>query len=123
MLLGHKLTFFQDWLWDNKRKFLQRFYVFVSCTQDVDLGQTNDQSGWHEGLVVIPTPHSSGYVSTDDGAGRREAVVGQEHTARLQLQLERGEGVRVIVLAKSSVHCFWAFSNTIKKGMRGRRKA
>lgn len=61
----------------------------MPSTEDTNLRQANYQSPRHGGLVVVPATHSAGNVATDDSARRREAVIGEEHTAGLQLQLEK----------------------------------
>lgn len=61
----------------------------MPSTEDTNLRQANYQSPRHVGLVVVPATHSAGNVATDDSARRREAVIGEEHTAGLQLQLEK----------------------------------
>lgn len=63
----------------------------MHSTEDTDLGQAHYQSPGHGGLVVVPATDGAWNVSTDDGARGRKAVIRQEHTARLQLQLEREE--------------------------------
>lgn len=62
--------------------------MFVSSTNNADLGQADHQSPRHGGLVVVPAANGTRDVPTDDGAGRGEAVIRQEHAAGLQLHLE-----------------------------------
>lgn len=67
----------------------------MPSTEDANLRQADYQSPGHGGLVMVPATHGAGNVATDDGARRGEAVVGEEHAARLQLQLEnRGKKIR-----------------------------
>lgn len=82
-------TLLQDRLGDHEGKLLQGLHVLVSGAEDTDLGQADHQSPRHGGLVVVPAAHGAGYVTADDGAGRGQAVVGQEHAARLHLQLRQ----------------------------------
>lgn len=84
-------TFLQDGLGDHKGELLQRLHVLVPSTEDADLWQADNKGPRHGGLVVVPAPDGAGNVTADDGARRGEAVIRQEHTARLQLQLEKGE--------------------------------
>lgn len=84
-----EVTFLQDGPGDNKGELLQRLHVLVAGAEDADLRQAHHQRSGHGGLVVVPAANGARYVAADDGAGRREAVVGKEHAARLKLQLVR----------------------------------
>ena len=81
-------TFLQDRLRHHKGQLLQGLHVLVSSTEDTDLGQADHQSPRHGGLVVVPAADGAGYVAADDGARGGQAVVGQKHAARLDLQLQ-----------------------------------
>lgn len=85
------VTFLQDGPGDNKGELLQRLHVLMAGAEDADLRQAHHQRGGHGGLVVVPAADGARDVAADDGARRREAVVGQEDAARLQLQLVRGK--------------------------------
>ena len=50
-------------------------------TEDTNLGEADNQSSRHGGLVVVPAADGARYVTTDDSARRGEAVIWQEHTA------------------------------------------
>lgn len=63
----------------------------MACAEDADLRQAHHQGRRHGGLVVVPASDGAGNVAADDGARGGKAVIGQEHAARLQLKLERGE--------------------------------
>lgn len=62
----------------------------MAGAEDTDLGQAHHQGSGHGRLVVVPASHCARNVTEDDGARGGDAVVGQEHTAGLQLQLQRG---------------------------------
>lgn len=87
-------TFLQDGLGDHKGELLQRLHVLVPGTEHTDLWQADHQGPGHGGLVVVPTADGARNVPADDGARGGQAVIRQEHTARLQLQLERGRNMR-----------------------------
>lgn len=63
----------------------------MPSTEDADLWQADYQGPRHGGLVVVPAPDGAGNVAADNGAWGGDAVVRQERTAGLQLQLERGK--------------------------------
>lgn len=61
----------------------------MPSTEDTDLWQADYQRPRHGGLVVVPATDGARNITADDGARGGEAIIRQEHTERLQLQLER----------------------------------
>lgn len=94
--LFKKCTFFKDGSWDDKWNLLQRFHVLVASTNNLDLRQTEDKHPRHAGLSMVPTSHCSRNVTRYNCTRGRQAIIWDEHTARLYFKLEMKSRIKII---------------------------
>lgn len=113
-----KCTLFKDWPWDNKRDLLQGLHALMTSTDNLYLWQTEDKCSWCAGLSMVPTSYCSRNVARYDCTWGRQAVIWNEHTARLYIELEKKSRIEIIGSDQTYIGttAIFTINNEVKNG-------
>lgn len=91
-----KCTLFKDGSWYDKGDLLQGLHALMTSTDDLYLRQTEDKCSWCAGLSMVPTSYCSRDVTRYNCTWGRQAVIWNEHTARLYIELEKKSRIEIL---------------------------